>query len=420
MVDSRVAPHSRINSLKSLGRYILDLIKNKVFVTILITDIIQQMAIWIRNIAIMFFVMDLTNNDPLAISGLNFIEFLPMFLLTFIGGIIADRYNPKKLMFLGDLFSFISFIMLGIAISNGYIGAIFIVVLISASVTQFSYPSSQKYFKEYVDEHMIEKAVGISQLLSSGFFVIGPFIGSQFYFKFGIDKTLMIISVLFLISIVLILTLPNKKFEKIKSNGFIEDIKLTFEYLNKKDILKLLSRMFFIVAFAMGIANNLDIFLVTERLGLSQEFYQFFSGIAGFGVIVGGVIYLVISKYMNMKILYTLIGVFTVTVFFEGYSTSPVLTMSLQFIDNILGGILSGYVMALITKVTDQEYLGKINGLTSTLMTLGIMIGTIASGILMKYASIVVAFFAASIAFLIAFIILYKGVNKGLLKDLEQ
>lgn len=90
--------------------------------------------------------------------------------------------------------------------------------------------------------------------------------------------------------------------------------------------------------------------------------------------------------------------------------------MSLQFIDNILGGILSGYVMALITKVTDQEYLGKINGLTSTLMTLGIMGGTLISGAIMKYSSIVVAFSVASISFLISFIILYKGVNKGLLK----
>ena len=109
------------------------------------------------------------------------------------------------------------------------------------------------------------------------------------------------------------------------------------EYLNEKEILKLLSKIFLIVAFAMGIANNLDIFLVTERLGLSKEFYQFFSGIAGVGVIVGGGLYLVISKYMNMKILYSLIGVFAITVFFEGYSINPVFTMSLQFIDNIHG-----------------------------------------------------------------------------------
>lgn len=397
----------------------MNLIKNRVFVTILVTDIIQQMAIWIRNIAIMFFIMDLTNKDPLAISALNFIEYLPMFLLTFVGGIIADRYNPKKIMFFGDLFSFISFIILGVVISKGYIGAIFLVVLVSASVTQFSYPSSQKYFKEYVDEDSIDKAIGISQLLSSGFFIIGPFIGSQFYFNFGIDKTLMIISVLFLISIALILTLPNKNFEKIKSSGFIEDIGLTFKYLNEKEILKLLTKMFFVVSFAMGIANNLDIFLVTDRLGLSEEFYQFFSGIAGVGVIVGGGIYLLVSKHMNIKVLYILIGVFSITVFFEGYSTNAVLTMMLQFIDNLLGGILSGYVMTLITKVTDQEYLGKVNGVTSTLMTFGIMVGTIFSGIFMKYASIVFAFFVASIAFLISFTILYKAVNKGVLKEVE-
>lgn len=397
----------------------MNLIKNRVFVTILVTDIIQQMAIWIRNIAIMFFIMDLTNKDPLAISALNFIEYLPMFLLTFVGGIIADRYNPKKIMFFGDLFSFISFIILGVVISKGYIGAIFLVVLVSASVTQFSYPSSQKYFKEYVDEDSIDKAIGISQLLSSGFFVIGPFIGSQFYFNFGIDKTLMIISVLFLISIALILTLPNKNFEKIKSSGFIEDIGLTFKYLNEKEILKLLTKMFFVVSFAIGIANNLDIFLVTDRLGLSEEFYQFFSGIAGVGVIIGGGIYLLVSKHMNIKVLYILIGVFSITVFFEGYSTNAVLTMMLQFIDNVLGGILSGYVMTLITKVTDQEYLGKVNGVTSTLMTFGIMVGTIFSGIFMKYVSIVFAFFVASIAFLISFTILYKAVNKGVLKEVE-
>ena len=397
----------------------MNLIKNRVFVTILVTDIIQQMAIWIRNIAIMFFIMDLTNKDPLAISALNFIEYLPMFLLTFVGGIIVDRYNPKKIMFFGDLFSFISFIILGVVISKGYIGAIFLVVLVSASVTQFSYPSSQKYFKEYVDEDSIDKAIGISQLLSSGFFVIGPFIGSQFYFNFGIDKTLMIISLLFLISIALILTLPNKNFEKIKSSGFIEDIGLTFKYLNEKEILKLLTKMFFVVSFAMGIANNLDIFLVTDRLGLSEEFYQFFSGIAGIGVIIGGGIYLLVSKHMNIKVLYILIGVFSITVFFEGYSTNAVLTMMLQFIDNVLGGILSGYVMTLITKVTDQEYLGKVNGVTSTLMTFGIMVGTIFSGIFMKYASIVFAFFVASIAFLISFTILYKAVNKGVLKGVE-
>lgn len=399
----------------------MNLIKNRVFLTILITDIIQQAAIWIRNIAIMFFIMDATNGDPLAISALNFVEFLPMFLLTFIGGIIADKYNPKRLMLLGDFFSFISFVILGLFIKNGYIGAIFIATLISAIVTQFSYPASQKYFKEYVDEEDIEGAIGISQLLGSLFCVIGPFIGSHFYFTFGMDKTIIIIAVLFLVSIALIFTLPNKEFSKIESEGLLDDARLTFKYLKQKPVLAVFTKMFLILSFAIGIANNLDIFLVTQRLGLDERFYQFFSGIAGVGVIVGGSIYIAISKKLNnMKILYMLIGVFAFTVFFEGYSTTPWLTMSLQFIDNVIGGLLSGYVMALITKTTDQEYLGKVNGLTSTVMYLGIMIGTLLSGIIVKVSSIVVAFSIGSVSFALCAYLLYNASKKGLLNDIKD
>lgn len=398
----------------------MNLLKNRVFLTILVTDIIQQMAIWIRNIAIMFFIMDITNNDPVAISSINFIEYLPMFLLTFIGGIVADKYNPKKLMLLGDFLSFISFIVLGFLISRGGLWAIFIAVLVSAIVTQFSYPASQKYFKEYIDDENVESAIGISQLLGSVFFVVGPFIGSYFYFTFGIDKTILIISGLFLISIFLILTLPNKKFATIESEGFFDDIKLTFKYLKEKEILRVFMKVFFVLSFALGIAGNLDIFLVTERLGLDEQFYQFFSGIAGVGVVVGGIIYIAISKYTsNMKILYILMGIMSITVFIEGYSTIPALTMFLQFIDNVIGGILSGFVMALVTKITDQEYIGKVNGLESTLMYLGIMIGTLTSGFIMKKISIVVAFSIASIGILICTLILYKANRKGLFKDIS-
>lgn len=406
---------------KELGGKVLNLFKNRVFTTILFTDIIQQAAIWIRNISVMFFIMDVTNKDPMAISALNFVDMVPMFLLTFLGGIIADKYNPKKLMFLGDFLSFISFVILGSLISKGYMVAIFITVLISAIVTQFSYPASQKYFKEYVDEKEIDLAIGISQLLASIFPIIGPFLGSYFYFTFGIGKTLLIIAFMFLLSVALIITLPNKQFEKIESDGFIEDARLTFNYVNNKKVIKVFAKMLFILSFGIGISGNLDIFLITERLGLNEEFYQFFSGIAGIGAVVGGLLYIAISKYLkDMKIVYSLIGVFSITVFLEGYSTLPVFTMILQFIDNVIGALLSGYVMTLMTKITDQEYLGKVNGLTSTLMYFGLMISFVLSGVILKYSSIVIAFSLASFTFVVCFIMLYREIKRGLLDDLNN
>ena len=40
---------------KEVGGQNFEFIKNRVFTTILITDVIQQDAIWIRNISVMFF-----------------------------------------------------------------------------------------------------------------------------------------------------------------------------------------------------------------------------------------------------------------------------------------------------------------------------------------------------------------------------
>jgi|GEM_PF-3417635 len=45
-----------------------ELFQNKVFRIIMTTDAIQQLCIWIRNMAVLFFVIEKTNADPIAIS----------------------------------------------------------------------------------------------------------------------------------------------------------------------------------------------------------------------------------------------------------------------------------------------------------------------------------------------------------------
>lgn len=386
----------------------MNLMKNRVFITVLATDIIQQLAIWVRNISIMFFVMEMTNGDPLAISTLNVIEYIPMLLLTFLGGLIADKYNPKKIMILGDFLSFISFIILGLLIGKGILISIYIVILVSAIVTQFSYPASQKYFKEFIPEDQVEGAIGISQLLGSIFFVAGPFLGSFFYFNFGMQKTLSIISVLFIISLMLIWTLPNKRFAKLETTGFFNEISLTIDYTKQSKEHKSLLKVFILLSFTLGIANNLDIFVVTKRLGLDEQFYQFFSGIAGVGAIAGGLLYFVLKKYFsNSKVLFLFIFTLSITIFMEGYSIYPALTLIVQLLDNAMLGILSAYMMAQLTKITDQEYLGKVNGLSSTILYLGISLGTIFSGYAMKTFSIVFAYGIGSLSLILLIILLY-------------
>lgn len=85
-----------------------ELLRNKVFRIIMVTDFIQQMCIWIRNISILFFIVEKTNADPVAVSLITVFEYLPMFVFSYIGGTLADRWDPKKTMIIGDFLSWMS------------------------------------------------------------------------------------------------------------------------------------------------------------------------------------------------------------------------------------------------------------------------------------------------------------------------
>ncbi|MEK5447411.1 MFS transporter [Paenibacillus sp. FSL R7-0331] len=78
------------------------LIRNKVFLIVATADLLQQTGIWIRNMALLFYIMDQTGNNPTAVSMLTALEYLPIFVFSLIGGTFADRWNPKKTVILGD------------------------------------------------------------------------------------------------------------------------------------------------------------------------------------------------------------------------------------------------------------------------------------------------------------------------------
>jgi len=74
------------------------LLKNRFVRAILFSALFLQIGIWVRNFAILLFVMEKTDGDPFAISMISVAEFAPIFIFSFIGGTFADRWRPKKTM----------------------------------------------------------------------------------------------------------------------------------------------------------------------------------------------------------------------------------------------------------------------------------------------------------------------------------
>ncbi len=140
--------------------------------------------------ALLYFVMERTNNDPISVSLLSVMEYAPIFIFSFVGGALADRWNPNRTMVAGDMLSVCSIIGIIVLLKMDYWQAIFFATLVSAIVGQFSQPSSSKIFKRYVEEKYVSNAIAFNQTLQSLFLIFGPVIGSVVYTQLGVFTAL--------------------------------------------------------------------------------------------------------------------------------------------------------------------------------------------------------------------------------------
>lgn len=94
----------------------IQLLRNGFIRAVMISTLFSQIGIWIRNFAVLLYVMEVTRGDSFAVSMISVAEYAPIFIFSFIGGVFADRWPPKRTMVwcecLSSLSVFIVFVML--------------------------------------------------------------------------------------------------------------------------------------------------------------------------------------------------------------------------------------------------------------------------------------------------------------------
>jgi DHA3 family macrolide efflux protein-like MFS transporter len=187
----------------------IQIFKNRIVLSIMASNVLLQLGIWIRNFAILLYVTDITNNDPVYISLISVVEFTPIFIFSFIGGTFADRWKPKLTMVWCDLLSAVSIFVVLITLLYGSWYMIFLATLVSAILSQFSMTSAMRLFKQHIPGHQLQSVMAMFQSLMAIFMVIGPVIGTLIYQRYGIFISIAIMGIMFLLSAMVLLGLPK-------------------------------------------------------------------------------------------------------------------------------------------------------------------------------------------------------------------
>lgn len=392
-----------------------DLFKNSVVRTIMLSTLFLQIGIWVRNYSILLYVMEKTNENPVAVSLISVAEFAPIFLFSFIGGTFADRWLPKRTMVWCDFLSAVSIFVVLMTLMFGSWKVIFFATLVSSVLSQFSQPSGMKLFKLHVPDEMIQMGMSMYQTIFALFMILGPVLGTFVYQHFGILTAIAIMGIAFLISAAILLLLPadiKTKEEKSKTT-LIQEMKDGFHYVLKNKSLTLLGGCFMAAGLAIGLTQPLGVFLITEQLGLPKEMLQWLMAAFGIGMILGGGLTIGISKKVNPQVLLVL-GLAASALGFcgMGLATAFWLTLTAQFLSGLFMPCIQIGINTMILQNTEEAFIGRVNGILNPLF-MGSMVVTMSmSGWLKSNLSIVLIYQIAALLLVISIFILFPLLKR--------
>lgn len=378
--------------------------RNRFVQVIMASSIFLQIGIWVRNFALLLFVMDKTNNNPIAVSLISVAEFAPIFIFSFIGGTFADRWRPKRTMVWCDLLSAISVFAVLLTIIFGTWQAVFFVTFISSILSQFSQPSAMKLFKVHVPEEYLQTGMAIFQTLLSIFMIIGPMLGTIVFQKYGINISISIMGIAFFLSAAVLTLLPAD--EKIESEkiitNFWTELKEGFAYVWNERALTILGSVFAAAGLAVGIIQPLGVFIIVERLGLPKENLQLLLMVNGAAMFIGGGLIMTVSKkIMPQKLLAIGLVVNAISMVGMGLSSSWFVILLFQFFNGFFMPCIQIGINTLILQLTKSEFVGRVNGVLNP-MFMGFMVITMSlTGWLKSQFSLTILYIAAGILFLI-------------------
>ncbi|MCO5384795.1 MAG: MFS transporter [Desulfosporosinus sp.] len=387
----------------------LDLIRNRLVQAILGSVLFLQIGIWVRNFAVLLFVMEQTNGDAFAISMISVAEYAPMLIFSFIGGTFADRWRPKRTMIWCDVLSAVSVFAVLLTLVLGTWKAVFFTTIISAILSQFSMPSGMKLIKENLPAEQIQPVMSIYQTIFTIFMILGPILGTFVYQKFGIMISIGVMGLAFLLSAGTLTFLPLDRVKVVEKTctTLRQEMLEGIRYVMGKKILTLLGLCFLAAGLGGGLVQPLGIFLVTERLGLPKESLQWLLTFNGIGMLIGGIVVMIFAKAIApQKLLAFGMFIAAICIVISGLSTIPWLTYLINlFMGLVLPCIMIGINMMMMQN-SESQFIGRVNGILMPLYTGAMVLSMSVAGLLKETFSLVAMYEAAGVLYIIGLLFL--------------
>jgi MFS family permease len=337
---------------------------------------------------------------PLAVSGVLVATSVPIVVIGPLAGVFVDRWDKRRTMLAMDTLraALIALLLLVSVVPLPFLpggrlpifwqlGAIYAIVFLTSACAQFFNPAQMALIGDIVEEEARARASGLSQVTFSLAILVGPPLAAPVLFAFGVQWTLLVDALSFIVSLLTILAIrPPRRAEsaaKPQAQHFLREFAEGIRYYMGSRVLMTILLAAVLVLLGAGALNALDIFFVTQNLHTSASLYGFLSAAGGAGGLLGAVLASVFARRIGVARMFCLalmgLGVFAL-VYARMTSFAPALVANLLI--GFCNAPLDVAFGPLILHAARREFVGRVMAVLLPMMNLASIVSIALAGVL--------------------------------------
>lgn len=379
------------------------MLRNKNYALVFFGCLISSIGDVLFNFAIGLYILDLTHS-ALSLATYSAIGGITWILLAPFGGVLTDRWDRVKIIYLTDFIRGITMLVCGIVIVTSketqvIMGTLYMTTFIVAVNGALFGPASQAIVPMVVESDELIKANSLMSLMFNIKDVFGLLLAGILYALLGPVKIIFINSISYILSGISELFIHIEKKEQVKaSSHMLKELKEGFKYIfvENRMILILLVIMDGVSLSYAPIQSIVMPYLFNEQFKATNIHLSFIYVAMAVGGILGSLIInkKLVNKLDNRMIQYAFYGLL-VALFIQfigliGFNKQYI-TYEIYLVILVLSFILSGLsnmfyhipVYTMVQKLVPSSYYGRIMALFTMLSSVTMPISMTIGGYLL-------------------------------------
>jgi len=379
-------------------------------------NLVSEVGNSLFNVAMSFYVLELTDENVAAMGMFLFVVTGARILASPLAGVLVDRWNRVRVIYMTDYIRGLLFVVLGIYIVGGpsdgnIVFALYIIGILSSFSAALFGPAMSRALPEIVGEDMLQAANGAQSIVMSVQSIVGVLAGAAIYYFIGIEWIIALNAVSFglsgfsemFIKAKYTVELTEEQLEEQKSKSHGQDFFDSLRYIRGKTGLlnlvgfSLILNFAFTPLFAIGIPYIFKIDLNRVNYAMEYAYTEVAFSIAMLiaGITIGGMIIKSVHKTIKVGLIF-LSSSFTYIAFTMFLASTGRIEFITFYIMFIVGMVFLAVFMMLtnvplntgMVKIVDPNYRGRVFSTIGAISAGAVPFSFLAGGYIIEYFGI--------------------------------